>query len=377
MNAVTPFEQASTPRRAAGQATMVEQSRAVAEVQAAVVIAQQRPRDIQAAMEQMRMSSAMPYLAERAFFRFPRGGQSVSGKSVHLARELARCWGNVVYGVKELRRDDAARESEMMAYAWDIQTNARNETVFIVPHMRDKRGGAEALTDMRDIYENNANNGARRLRECIFAVLPPWYVEEAAELCSRTLKDGGGKPLPNRIADCIAAFRAIGITKEQMERKTGRASGMWTPEDVAQLGVVFKSIQRGEISKDEEFPREEAHKQIDADADGFERAAAGAKGGKGGGKQMAQTDHDPKTGEAFDQQPQQDGAAEEKPAAEAADWPAKVAELKAKLDACADPAALVALKKAESATIKMMPDDVFADWNDAVEARAAALKGGA
>ena len=372
MNAVTPFEQASAPRRAAGQATMVKQSRAVAEVQAAVVIAQQRPRDIQAAMEQMRMSSAMPYLAERAFFRFPRGGQSVSGKSVHLARELARCWGNVVYGVKELRRDDAARESEMMAYAWDIQTNARNETVFIVPHMRDKRGGAEALTDMRDIYENNANNGARRLRECIFAVLPPWYVEEAAELCSRTLKDGGGKPLPNRIADCIAAFRGIGITKEQMERKTGRASGMWTPEDVAQLGVVFKSIQRGEISKDEEFPRDEpAHKQIDEKADGFEKAAAGVKGGKAKSK-PTETPHDPETGEVIEQQPatQPDSAP-----AEAIDWPAKVAELREGANGCADVQAFVAFKKANAATIKVMPDDVFADWSDFAEARAAELKG--
>jgi hypothetical protein len=273
MNAVTPFERAAGPVARAGQGTLVEQSRAVAEVQAAVVVAQQRPRDVTKAISEMRASTGMPYLAERAFFRFPRGGQTVSGKSVHLARELARCWGNIVYGVKELSRDDAHGQSEMMAYAWDIETNARNETVFIVPHLRDKRGGPERLVDMRDIYENNANNGARRLRECILGVLPPWYVEEAADRCMTTLKDGGGKPLVQRIADCIAKFEAIGVTKGQLEQRTGRKAADLTAEDVAQLGVIFKSIQRGEIDRHDEFPREE--RQTPANADAFEAAAAG------------------------------------------------------------------------------------------------------
>lgn len=248
----SPHSALSTNR--AGQGTLVEQSRAIAEVQASVVIAQNCPRDVTSAMSEMRTSCAMPRLAERAFFRFPRGGTSVSGKSVHLARELARCWGNIVYGVKELRRDDEGAESEMLAYAWDLQTNARNETVFIVPHKRDKKGGPEVLTDMRDIYENNANNGARRLRECIFAVMPPWYVEEAAELCQKTMEDGGGVPLVKRITDCAEAFKSIGVTKAQLERKVGRKADDWLAEDLAQLTVIFKSIRRGEINKADEFP---------------------------------------------------------------------------------------------------------------------------
>jgi hypothetical protein len=63
------------------------------------------------------------------------------------------------------------------------------------------------LVDMRDIYENNANNGARRLREAIFAILPAWFKEEAKELCSKTLEGGGDKPLAQRIADCGEGVR--------------------------------------------------------------------------------------------------------------------------------------------------------------------------
>nr|WP_176732604.1 hypothetical protein [Streptomyces sp. SID4917] len=237
-----------------GQGTAVEQSRAVAEVQAAIVVAQQCPRDINAAIAEMRQSCQQLALAERATFRFPRGGQTVSGPSVHLARELARCWGNIQYGLVEMRRDDEYGESEMQAFAWDVQKNSRNSSTFIVPHKRDQKGGPKKLEDLRDIYENNANNGARRVREAIFAILPPWFVEEAKELCAKTLRDGGGKPLNLRVADAIRAFEGIGVTADRIESKLGRPSGKWTEHDVAQLIVAFKSIQQGEITADDEFP---------------------------------------------------------------------------------------------------------------------------
>ncbi|MEU1506478.1 hypothetical protein [Kitasatospora sp. NPDC005748] len=237
-----------------GQGTAVEQSRAVAEVQAAIIVAQQCPRNIQAAVAEMRQSCKQQFLAERAFYRYSRGGSAVTGASVHLARELARCWGNIQYGLVEMRRDDEYGQSEMQAFAWDVEKNSRNSSTFIVPHRRDTKDGAKQLTDMRDIYESNANNGARRVREAIFAILPPWFVEEAKALCTQTLKNGGGRPLAQRIADAIRAFDGIGISVDQLEQKLGRPSEKWTEHDAAQLHVVFQSIQRGEVRADEEFP---------------------------------------------------------------------------------------------------------------------------
>jgi hypothetical protein len=237
-----------------GQATAVEQSRAVAEVQAAVVVAQQCPRNVQGALAEMRESCKQQRLAERAFYRYPRAGATVTGPSIHLARELARCWGNVQHGAAEMRRDDDAGQSEMLAFAWDVQTNTRSSSTFIVPHKRDTRDGVKQLVDMRDIYENNANQGARRLREAIFSVLPPWFVEEAKDLCNRTLADGGGKPFAQRVADAVASFGSIGITLDQLEQKLTRPSASWTDHDLAQLAVTYRSVQRGEVTRDEEFP---------------------------------------------------------------------------------------------------------------------------
>jgi hypothetical protein len=241
-----------------GQATAIEQSRAIAEVKAAVVVAQQCPRDVNAAVEMMRESCAHPALASRAFFRYSRGGSQITGPSIHLARELARLWGNIQYGIKELRRDDQAGESEMLADAWDVQTNTRSSSIFIVKHKRDTKNGQKDLTDLRDIYENNANQGARRVREAIFAVLPPWFIEEAKDLCMRTIEHGGGKPVATRIADAVNWFKGAHVRVAQIEEKLGRKRSEWEAADVAQLEVIARSIRNGETTTADEFPVQRA-----------------------------------------------------------------------------------------------------------------------
>lgn len=192
-------------------------------------------------------------LAEKAFYRYNRGGQ-VTGPSVHLARELARCWGNINSGVKELYRNDFALHSEMLAYAWDIETNTRQEHGFIVPHKRDTKSGVVALDDMRSIYENNANAGARRLRECIFAVLPLTFRTEAIARCYKTLEEGDGKPLSHRITAIIERFGDFKVRLPQLEDKLGKPEGKWTAGDVATLTVVGQSLAAGEATVEDEFP---------------------------------------------------------------------------------------------------------------------------
>lgn len=247
-----------------GQATQVEQARAIAEVRAAVMIAMDRPRDRSAALSEMREVCGIMALAERAFFRVPRGGENVNGESIHLARELARCWGNIDYGVKELARDDIRGQSELLAFAWDLQTNARSEIVFVVPHVKGKNN--RRLTGTQEIYENNASFAGRRLREAIFAILPVWFKAEAADICHRTLEGGGGKPLVQRIADMREAFSAKGISVAQLEQKRGRKVDEFTPEDVAALGVIYGSVKRGEIALADEFPAEEQKKPTETKA---------------------------------------------------------------------------------------------------------------
>ena len=252
---MTSLEQISQPRAVAAtsEAAKVEQSRAVAEVQAAVVVAQNMPRDINKAREQMRLACGSLALAQKAFYSVPNRGQ---GPSVHLARELARCWGNVQHGMVELKRDDRAGESEMQAFAWDVEHNTRSVRSFINPHVRMKGKQRQALTDVNDIVNQNNNAASRAVRETIFTVLPVWFVEEAKELCQATLQRGDGEPLEERVAKAITAFGRDGITADMLEGRLGRGQDRWDEQDVADLLVLFQSLRSGDTSREDAFGAE-------------------------------------------------------------------------------------------------------------------------
>jgi hypothetical protein len=205
----------------------------------------------------MKANCGILRLAEKAFYRRPVGdGTTASGPTIHLARVLADCYGNIMYGINELGRQ--AKGSEMQAYAWDMQANVRSDNKFIVPHQRDKKISGKMsqvdLDSLASIYENNANAASRRLRGVILGLLPTWYVEEAIETCEATLAKGDGTPLADRVQGAVTAFGEFGVTQAQIERKLGKSIDKANQFDVARLMVVYRSIARGEIAMEDEFP---------------------------------------------------------------------------------------------------------------------------
>lgn len=239
-----------------------------------VVVAQQCPRDVTFALAEIRASCAQPALANKAFFRYTRAGSQITGPSIHLARELARCWGNLTYGITELSRDSKTGTSEMSAWAWDLQTNTRNTNTFIAPHKRDTKAGLKDIVDLRDVYENNANLGARRVREAIFAVMPEWVVEDAKDRCLATVANpGDGKTTAQRAADIVKAFGDMGVRQVHLEHKIGLKVSEWTDHDVAALKVIGGSLRRGETSVADEFAQQ-PQRTTAADIVGASKAAS-------------------------------------------------------------------------------------------------------
>ena len=236
-----------------GQATQIEQARAQAEVLAAMEAAKRWPRNEDLAETKMRRACGRPLVAETAFWAFPRSGEQLTGPTIHLATTLAAIWGNMQYGVVELERSSARQESQMLAVAWELESNTRATTTFLVPHVRDTKKGPKPLTDLRDVYENNANQGARRVREMIFKILPDWYTETAQDICRATLEKSD-KPIEVQREQLAAAFAGLGVTVDQLVAKIGREWDQTTPGDLAILKIVGKSIRRGEATVGEQFP---------------------------------------------------------------------------------------------------------------------------
>lgn len=238
---------------------MVEQARAASQVQAAVYLAREFPRSAIAAKARMLEACTQIELAEAAFYAYERAGNSISGLTITAACELALVWSNVDFGLTELRRDDEYGQSEMLAYAWDMETNVRIASTFIVTHVRDTKRGSYRLKDGRDIYEKNTNEGNRRMRAAVLKVLPRWYVLAAERALRETLKhsvSGSDKPLPVQIQEAgQRLWRDYGLTPAQLEHKFGRPLARWTADDLVQLRILADSLDRGEIRVDEAFPQ--------------------------------------------------------------------------------------------------------------------------
>ena len=228
----------------------IEASRAIAEAQGKLVIAKRFPRDEVQSYAKAMEACQRPTMAAKAFYSFPRGGQTVEGPTIRFAEELARCWGNIDYGIKELSQDDG--KSEMQAYAWDLETNAQSVQNFTNPHKREKTDKRtktvvmETLTGQRDIYENNANMATRRLRSRILAILPAWFVEDAIAECKRTLSGQNDTPLIDRVKKMVVQFAKLGVTQEMIEKRLKRKVDTMTSDDFVEYVGIYNAVKGGE-----------------------------------------------------------------------------------------------------------------------------------
>lgn len=221
----------------------IESQRAIAEAQGQLILAKRFPRDRVAAHQAIMEACQRPEFAKSAFFAYPRAGEKVEGVTIRFAEELARCWRNIEYGIKELSQENG--KSEVQAFAWDQENNVRSTQNFTVLHQRETKKGMVRLTSQRDIYENNANMGARRLRARILAVIPSYVVEDAIAECKRTLAGKNDEPLIDRVNKMVAAFSKYGVTPAQIEKRLGRKIDTMSTDDFTDYISIFNSLKEG------------------------------------------------------------------------------------------------------------------------------------
>lgn len=226
-------------------------ARQSAEVQAAVFMAKQFPRDVDAAIVRINKACSRKGLAEEAEYAYPRGGERVTGPSIRLAEVIAQNWGNMDFGIVQL--EQRPTETVMQAYAWDLETNTRQTRLFHVPHIRETKAGKKSLDDSRDVYELTANMGARRLRACILGVIPGDIVDMAVDTCRKTMKGAYTEPLEDRVRKMLVAFeKDYNVPKDAIEKYVGFPSVRFDENDLAKLRKVYAAIKDG-VGKREDY----------------------------------------------------------------------------------------------------------------------------
>jgi hypothetical protein len=266
------FQVAKPIARAMGALATSDQQRAIAEVQAALMIARANPRDEIRAMDNILNAFTRPTLAEQSQYQYSKGGSDVSGPSIRSAEAIAQLWGNMQFGFRELSRGvsaDGVGYSEIEAFAWDVQSNTKRPTQFRVPHWRDKKNGGYQIKEEREIYELCANMAQRRVRACILAVIPGDVIEQAMRQADATLV-AKINITPELITSLVDAFDKFGVSKAQIEKRIQRHMEAIVPAQVASLKKIQVSLRDGMSSPEDWFD------VIEGDA-GNGKAQAGAE----------------------------------------------------------------------------------------------------
>ena len=249
-------------------------SREIAQIQAQMVIAQKCPRRELAAIDRILEDCRRPGLAEKAVYCYSRGGTDITGASIHLAKAVAKRWGNIMSGVVEL--EQRRGESVCEAFAIDLETNYRESKIFTVPHIRYTKKGAVKLEDPRDVYELVANNGSRRERACLLSIIPGDVIEDAVAECEKTMRSNADTS-PENVKKMVDAFaEKFGVTKGQIEKKIQRRLDAITPAQLVNLRNIFNSLKDGMSTAEEWFEPEATEPAAPAEAPktGADKAAA-------------------------------------------------------------------------------------------------------
>ena len=241
----------------AGTASSV--AREEAEMKSAIVLARANPRNEHAAFTKIMGSCQRHSFAEGALYNFPRGGQAVIGPSVQMARELARCWGNMRFGIRIVTEDAAS--VHIKGYAYDLESNnyIEAEDKFAKKVQRKQRDGTTAWVtpDERDLRELVNRRGAICVRNAILQIMPPDIVDDAMGRVQQTLKEAANGELaadrPGAIKRMVLAFANVHVTAEMMTQKLGHSLDIITDAELAELRTIYASIRDGNSKREEHF----------------------------------------------------------------------------------------------------------------------------
>lgn len=221
------------------------------EIQCAIAVAKKMPRDENQAYQGLMQSCERQSFAEKGVYKYPRGGKPVIGASVYLAREFARQWGNIRTGCDIIVDEGETRV--LRAWAWDLQTNAKEEETIafkkLIQRKNDKTGNTEWIVpDERDLLELTNRNAAKGKRNCILHLLPKDMIEDAMEKCKEVTAKKVKENPSEALGKMIAAFAAIKVTKAMLESYLKHPVEKCTEEEIADLTITGKSIKEGVIT---------------------------------------------------------------------------------------------------------------------------------
>lgn len=210
------------------------------------------PRNIQRAKKNaVDIVSIDQETAQTCTYSVPRGGKAITGPSVHLAKILAQCWGNLRIEAKVV--DISGTQITSEAVCFDLENNIAIKTQ-VKRSITDKTG-RRFKEDMITVTGNAANSIA--LRNAILAVIPRPIVDSVYKAAIETITGDVSDATKLKKKARTVIDRMMGtynVTEAQVLKIIGKAAiDFVTAEDLSTLIGVGTAIKDGDTTVEAVF----------------------------------------------------------------------------------------------------------------------------
>jgi hypothetical protein len=222
------------------------------EIDVQIATAKKYPRNILRAKENAIVVATIDEeTAKSCGYTVPRGGKSVSGPSVHLAKILVQQWGNLRVSSRVLKIEEKQITSEAVCH--DLENNVAVK-VEVKRSIYGKNG--RFSEDMITVTGNAAN--AIAFRNAVIAVIPKAIVD-ATYNASRAKMLGDvsdeNKFLKKRASIFDGLKNKLDVSEERALRAIGlTAIGQVTQDHLIQLVGIAQAIKDGDTTVEQAFP---------------------------------------------------------------------------------------------------------------------------
>lgn len=291
-------------------ATTAMAAQAKANVEARFILALQRPRDIDTVRVRLLKECKRPGFAQVARYSKPVGGQRIEGASIRFAEAALRLMGNVLPETSVIYDDNQKRIVRVsvtdletnLTYSSDVSVektversnlkdgqvplgsrkNSYGKTVYLLPATED------------DIANKVNANVSKALRGHALRILPGDILEEAMELCIKTLNSEAAAD-PDRERKKIAdAFASLRVMPNHLAEYLGHTIDTCAPAELVELRALYQAIKDGETTWHAAAEQRAGDKKPSSKA---KEKVAAATGAKTVVNTTATPSHDPKAGE--------------------------------------------------------------------------------
>lgn len=245
-------------------ATTAMAAQAKANVEARFILALQRPRDIDTVRIKLLKECKRPGFAQVARYSKPVGGQRIEGASIRFAEAALRLMGNVLPETSVIYDDAQKRIVRVsvtdletnLTYSSDVsvektveRSNLKPGQVPLASRVNSYGKTAYLIPATEDDIANKVNaNVSKALRGHALRILPGDILEEAMELCIKTLESEAAVD-PERERKKIAdAFASLRVMPTHLAEYLGHPIDQCSPSETVELRALYQAIKDGETT---------------------------------------------------------------------------------------------------------------------------------